>query len=95
MRRGALPFPSPSDTIRSAMADPHYRPYSSSCPRCHHLLDLAAVREGDTWYCNAACAQGRPGAGPERGVSASSLTNRPQRFHRRRHPMELRVTARD
>lgn len=95
MRPGVLPFPSASDTIRRAMADPHYRPYSSSCPCCHRLLDLAAVREGETWYCSAACAQGRPGAGPKRSVSASRLTNRPRRFHRRRRPKELRVTARD
>jgi hypothetical protein len=95
MHSGTLPFPSPSETIRRAMADSHYRPYSSSCPRCHRLLDLAAVREGDTWYCGAACAQGRPGAGPERSVSASRLTNRPRRFHGRRRPRELRVTARD
>lgn len=90
-----MPSPTPSDTIRPAMSDAHYRPYSSSCPRCHRMLDLAAVRKGDTWYCSAACAEGRPGAAPERTVPETRLRNRPRRFYRRRRPKELRTGGRD
>jgi hypothetical protein len=97
MRLPALPFHGASGNIRRAMVDPHshYRPYSSSCPRCHRQLDLAAVREGGTWYCSAACARGRPGPAPERSVPAPRLTNRPRRFFGRRPPKELRRPAGD
>ncbi len=78
------------------MADPaqrreHYRPYSSSCPRCGDALTLAAVRRGASWYCSPACAEGTPARTPTPAVAAPRLTNRPRRFHGRRRPKELRT----
>ena len=91
MRTRCLPFLHTNPYSASAMTKAsHYRPYSSSCPRCQRALNLAAVEAAGTWYCSGACAQGRS-VEPEPGrVAESWLTNRPRRFHRRRMPKELR-----
>jgi len=91
MRVRCLPFlhTNPYSAVAMSKAS-HYRPYSSSCPRCQRALDLAAVEAGCTWYCSSACAEGRTGEPAPRRVAESWLTNRPRRFHRRRMPKELR-----
>jgi hypothetical protein len=91
MRARRLPFPHSRPYIAAAMSNAfHYRPYSSSCPRCQCALDLAAVEARGTWYCSSACAEGRSEELAPRRVAESWLTHRPRRFHRRRMPKELR-----
>ena len=61
-----------------------------SCPTCGDSLNLASIKRGDTWYCSAACADGRTSAAPRaESVPEPWLYARPRRFFKRRKPKEL------
>ena len=64
-----------------------------SCARCHESLGLASVRANGIWYCDTACAKGRPGEPSAAArVPEPWLYARPRRFFRKRQPKELNST---
>jgi hypothetical protein len=73
-----------------AELDTHPASGGGSCARCLAPLKLDAVRDGGTWYCSPACAQGLPPSERIRLVAEPRLYHRPQRFFRKRQPTELR-----
>jgi hypothetical protein len=68
------------------------RPSCGSCPVCRRALDLASVQVRGTWYCSAACAEGRSRVEtPAPVVPESWLYARPRRFFHKRLPKELKT----
>jgi hypothetical protein len=66
---------------------------SGSCARCRASLGLASCKQGGTWYCSSACAEGRVAAAPRSAsVPETWLYARPRRFFRARKPKELKST---
>jgi len=63
-----------------------------SCARCRGSLGLVSLKVAGTWYCDAACAEGRGARPREPGVPESWLYARPRRFFRPRRPKELKTT---
>jgi hypothetical protein len=62
-----------------------------SCARCRGRLDLAAVKQGDVWYCSTGCADGQRRVEPRGAeVPEAWLYARPRRFFGARKPKELR-----